>query len=69
MSLYVFCIAGQFTVHKTYPIDIDPHKQFFLRLCVCVYCGAQSYLTLCNPMDCGLPDSSVPGYFLGKNAG
>ena len=22
---------------------------------------AQSHLTLCDPMDCGLPDSSVPG--------
>ena len=23
--------------------------------------GAQSYLTLCNPMDCSLSGSSVPG--------
>ena len=37
-------------------------------VCVCVRC-AQSYLTLCNPMDCGLTDSSVPGFFLGKNTG
>ena len=66
-------LAGQFTVHKMNPIDIDPHKQVFLSgcvcVCVCVCCGAQSYLALCNPMDCGLPDSSVPGFFLGKNAG
>ena len=31
----------------------------------CVH--AQSYPTLCNPMDCSLPDSSVHGIFPGKN--
>jgi len=30
---------------------------------------AQSRLTLCNPMDCSLPGSSVLGIFLGKNTG
>ena len=29
----------------------------------------QSCLTLCNPMDCGLPDFSVHGVSLGKNTG
>ena len=29
-------LAGQFTVHKMNPIDIDPHKQVFLPGCVCV---------------------------------
>ena len=30
---------------------------------------AQSYPTLCNPMDCSPPGSSVPGDSLGKNTG
>ena len=30
---------------------------------------AQSYLTLRNPMDCSLPDSSVHGMFPGKSTG
>ena len=35
--------------------------------CVCLV--AQSCLTLCDPMDCNLPDSSVHGDFPGKNTG
>ena len=31
--------------------------------------AAQSCLTLCDPMDCILPDSSIHGDFLGKNTG
>ena len=31
-----------------------------LTVCVCV-CVSQSYLTLCNPMDCSLPGSSTRG--------
>jgi len=40
-------------------------------VCVCaVLClVAQSCLTLCNPMDCSLPDSSVHGDSPGKNTG
>ena len=30
---------------------------------VCVYSVTQLYLTLCNPMDCSLPGSSVHGIF------
>ena len=30
---------------------------------------AQSCLTLCDPMDCSLPGSSVYGIFLGKGTG
>ena len=30
---------------------------------------AQSCLTLCDPMDCNLPGSSVHGSFLGKSTG
>ena len=37
---------------------------------VCVMCvHAQSCLTLCNPMDCSLPGSSVHGDSPGKNTG
>ena len=31
--------------------------------------GIQSSLTLCDPMDCSPPDSSVHGISLGKNTG
>ena len=32
-------------------------------MCVCVCVHAQLCLTLCNPMDCSLPGSSVHGIF------
>ena len=35
----------------------------------CVYLVAQSCPTLCNPMDCSLPGSSVHGDSPGKNTG
>ena len=35
----------------------------FLTLCT------QSYLTLCDPMDCSLPGTSVHRIFPGKNTG
>ena len=35
----------------------------------CVYLVAQSCPTLCNPMDCSPPGSSVHGYSPGKNTG
>ena len=38
-----------------------------VHLCVCLV--AQSCLTLCNPMACSLPDSSVHGDSPGKNTG
>ena len=36
-------------------------------VCVCVCVRAQSCLILDDPMDCGLPGSSVLGIFPGKN--
>ena len=43
----------------------SPHGTFLqghhIHLCICV--NAQSYLTLCNPMDCRPPGSSVHGIF------
>ena len=39
-------------------------------VCVCVYVMcAQSYLTLCDPMDCSPSGSFVHGTFPGKNSG
>ena len=32
-------------------------------MCVCARARAQSCLTLCDPMDCSLPGSSVHGIF------
>ena len=37
-----------------------------MRVCVCVCTCAQSRLTLCNPMDCSPPGSSVHGVFQAK---
>ena len=39
------------------------------NVCVCVCLVAQSCPTLCNPMDCSLPGSSVHGDSPGKNTG
>ena len=41
---------------------------FFIELAVLCW-AAQSCQTLCNPMDCSLPDSSVHGNSPGKNTG
>ena len=38
-------------------------------VCVCVCVCAQSCLTLCDPMDCSPPGSSVHGDSAGKNTG
>ena len=37
------------------------HKSSLMCVCVCVYMHTQSCLTLCNPMDCSPPGSSVHG--------
>ena len=41
----------------------------YVCMCVCVYLVTQSSLTLCDPMDCSLPRSSVHGDSPGKNPG
>ena len=38
-------------------------------ICVCVRLVTQSCQTLCDPMDCSLPGSSVHGDSPGKNTG
>ena len=39
----------------------------WLTTCMCVCLAAQSYPTLCNPMDCSPPGSSDHGVFPGKD--
>ena len=41
--------------------NIFPAESFFTKLVLCLV--AQLYPTLCDPMDCSLPGSSVPGIF------
>ena len=36
-------------------------ESYRINICVCVCSTAQSCLTLCNPMDCNLPGSSLQG--------
>ena len=38
-------------------------------MCACLYIVTQSCSTLCNPVDCSPPDSSVNEIFPGKNTG
>ena len=46
------------------------HIIYILHMCMCVQRWvAQSCLTLCDPVDCSLPGSSVRGDSPGKNTG
>ena len=58
---HISCIAGG--LFTTEP----PGKPLGCHLCVCLV--AQSCPTLCDPMDCSPPDSSVHGDSPGKNPG
>ena len=42
-------------------------KELFACMCVCSF--TQSYLTLCNPLDCRTPGSCIHGIFSDKNTG
>jgi len=59
---------------KTFPLDIQVAILYVKRcstLLIVTYVYVkivQLCLTLCNPMDCSLPASSVHGIFPGKNA-
>ena len=41
----------------------------YIYACVCVCMSAQLCLTLCNPMDCSPPGSSIHGVSPGQNTG
>ena len=45
------------------------HQEAILLLCTWACLVAQLCLTLCDPMDCSPPDSSVHGIFPGRNTG
>ena len=70
MCVYVYvcvCVYGYTHTH-TYMFSFNNYCQTFQSVCasLCSYhrlCGgsAQSCLTLCHPMDCGPPSSSVHG--------
>ena len=67
-------LAGQFTVHKINPIDIDPHKQVFLSggvcVCVCVCVVVLSHIWLfATPWTVACQTPLCLDFFLGKNAG
>ena len=48
----------------------QPRDQTWIYIVLCVVClVSQSNPTLCNPMDCSPPGSSVHGNSLGKNTG
>ena len=49
-------------------IPLCTHQHAIVCVCVCVHppVSAQSYLTLCDPMDCSPPGSSVHGIFQGS---
>ena len=52
------------TMHNFYPLS------FFSSYCMCVdvcVCVTQSYPTLCHPVNCSPPGSSVHGILPGKN--
>ena len=65
-------IAAQFTIGKTWNQPQCPLTEEWIRkMCICVVrcLVAQSCPTLCNPMDCSPPGSSVHGGSPGKTIG
>ena len=51
-------------------VDLEWNTNLRVKDLDCVlYLVAQSCLTLCDPMDCSPPGSSVHGDFPGKNTG
>ena len=54
VSINFYTVQGRYTQSRI--------KFLFKGQCNEYMC-AQSYLTLCNPVDCGLPVSSVHGIF------
>ena len=70
---YVFPQMGSGN-YARYKKHEDFYKDEYEKcVCVCVHARAHlvahSYPTLCNPMDCSPPDSSVHGDSPGKNTG
>ena len=58
------------TLRLSKPSPSSNYTKFRWKVCCAVLCSvAQLCLTLCNPMDCSLPGSSVHGDSPGKNTG
>ena len=67
----IFLIKGSHPCFLHWQADssplLPPGKPIYRMCCLCLV--AQSCPTLCDPMDCSLPGSSVHGDSLGKNTG
>ena len=63
LSTYIICyFARSIQLEKNYVQSQNlVHARRSLCVCVCARTGAQSCLTLCDPMDCSLPGSFVHG--------
>ena len=48
-------------MHRTYSHTIQKQSNVYIYVCVSMCLFSQSYLTLCDPMDCSPPGSSVHG--------
>ena len=67
-NLQIQCNSCQITNDTLYRIRIKTLQFVCVCVCVCVCVSVcvlvtQSYPTLCDPMDCSPPDSSVHGVF------
>ena len=74
-SLFLCWCAGShwfICVMLTHPSEPEMSPTWMwwvICVCMCVCLVTQLCPTLCNPMDCSLPGSSVPGDSPGKNIG
>ena len=60
LSCGCYIAGGLFSTEPTGEPS-SPYTSSLNRLCVCAWSVAQSYPTLCDPMDCSPPGSSVCG--------
>ena len=65
-NLHFFCLL----YWQVDSLPLAPSGKSFKHHVLCVLClVTQSYLTLCDPMDCSLPGTSVHGHSPGRNTG
>ena len=65
--LWTHCLWDIHSGHLVHWLDVNTRNPPTLCAVLCLI--AQACTTLCNPMDCSLPGSSVPGDSLVKNTG
>ena len=68
-KIHYFLLLSSIPLYCYITICLSIHLSMGIWVVFCVCLVAQSCLTLCDPMDCNLPDSSVHGDFPGKNTG